>query len=69
MSAEGEEDITDFLINFFNQTPEFKIPVNGKHLKTDSRRRFLVLLEDVEDLVTQDGIAFKRFLKEIFESC
>ena len=35
----------------------------------DSKRKFLLLLQDIEDLLTQDGHAFKRFLKEVFEQC
>ena len=70
-SLNESEDITAFIVSFFNQTPDSKIQTVNKHLQSDSRRKFLLLLEDVEDLITEDekGKKFKRFLKEVYENC
>lgn len=38
-------------------------------MQSDARRKFLLLLEDVEDLISEDERRFKRFLKEVFEQC
>ena len=57
------------MINFFNQTPDYKLEAGHKNIKKDNPLKFLLMLENVEDIVSHDEDNFKRFLKDVYEGC
>ena len=69
-NASSVEEFTIFLINFFNQTPQdYKLESAHKNMNKDKALKFLLMLENVEDIVSHDEENFKKFLKDVYEGC
>ena len=61
-NASSVEEFTIFLINFFNQTPQdYKLESAHKNMNKDRALKFLLMLENVEDIVSHDEENLRSF--------
>ena len=47
----SRENFTSLAIQFFNQKNGFEVETKGKNINKNTKRKFLLLLENVEDLI------------------
>ena len=64
----NEDESKAEIFGFFNQLNQYKIPCT-KHISSDSGHKFLLLLDNIEEIISQDRQKFVTFIKEAFENC
>ena len=68
----SEQRMIDYIVSFFNCKQDEKLLKKNKHSESNNQKKesmFLVCLDNVEEIISNDRIEFLKYMGELYDSC